>query len=352
MATLVAAVALFVGFRVVDLVTNRTYLETPFSFSVFGAGKSFWQPEQAGAFVVKQQLPRNLFNDFNSGGFVVWNLWPQYTDYIDGRSVPFGGTLLLHNTNLLEEPLDSVIWTNEAETRGINTIFLSMDFEAGTALRSMGNYCNAQRWRPVFLDAFGAVFLRVAPETADLVGRFGIDCRTVRFADPPAAASGPDQFRHLLNVGTILIVLDRNEEALQHLEKAERIFAENAFLHYAKGIALGNLGFAKDSEQELALSVKLGSTDDAPPALARIYDREGRYAEEEEVLERAAEQSTTPHWFYLMLGNVELKLKRPDLALASFEKAEQTSPFRGEAYSLGSEFRKQIADGKAQAIKN
>ena len=65
-------------------------------------------------------------------------------------------------------------------------MLLSMDFEAGTALRSLGSYCDAQHWRPVFLDAFGAVFLRVTPGTADLVHRLQIDCRTVQFADPPA----------------------------------------------------------------------------------------------------------------------------------------------------------------------
>ncbi len=349
---MVVVITCFVGVRSFDLITNRLYLRTPFAFSIFGVGKSLWQPEQAAAFVLKEQLPRNLFNDFNSGGFVVWNLSPRYPDYIDGRSVPFGGSLLLRNSSLLEESLDSAAWSSEADARGINTMLLSMDFEAGTALRSLGSYCDAQRWRPVFLDAFGAVFLRVVPETTDLVDRLQIDCRTVQFADPPVTASGPEQFRYLLNVGTILIVLDRNAEAMQRLEQAERIFTENAFLHYAKGIALGNLGFAKDSERELLTSIELGSTDDAPVALARMYEQDGRYAEEAQVLRSAADRSTRPHWLYLTLGNVELRLGRADLALASFQNAERESPFRGEAYSLGAEFRSQISAGKQRAMES
>jgi cytochrome c-type biogenesis protein CcmH/NrfG len=50
-----------------------------------------------------------------------------------------------------------------------------------------------------------------------------------------------------------------------------------------------------------------------------------------------------------MLGNVEVKLGRADLALKSFQNAERESPFRGEAYSLGEEFRSQIAAGKQHA---
>jgi hypothetical protein len=53
-----------------------------------------------------------------------------------------------------------------------------------------------------------------------------------------------------------------------------------------------------------------------------------------------------------MLGNVELKLGRSDLALAAFQNAERESPFRGEAFSLGEEFRSQVEAGKQQAMKN
>ena len=190
----IAVITCFAGIRSFDLITNRLYLRTPFSFSIFGAGVSLWRPERAAAFVLKEQLPRNLFHDFNSGGFVVWELSPGYPDYIDGRSVPFGGSLLLRNLSLLEQSLDSAAWSDEAAARGINTILLSMDFEAGTALRSLGSYCDAQKWRPVFLDAFGAVFLRISPETTDLVHRLEIDCRTVLFADPPASVCVPSSF--------------------------------------------------------------------------------------------------------------------------------------------------------------
>ena len=340
---------LLVALRVSDLVTNRYYLGTPYALSIFGAGNSLWQPEKAADFVLQEKLPRNLFHDFNSGGFVVWTLWPSYPDYIDGRSVPFGGDLLMRNSSLLEQPLDSEEWTKEADARGINTLLFSMDFEVGTALRSVGSYCGARNWRLVFLDAFGAVFVRVGPGTAGLIRRFEIDCKTVQFAGPSLAATRAEQFRHLLNVATILVVLDRNAEALQVLDKAEAIFTENAFLHYVKGIALGNVEMGADAEREFLRSIQLGSIDDAPAALARIYDQDGRFAEAARILNNAAEQSARPHWLYLTLGNVQLKLRRADLALTSFEKAGKWSPFLGDAYSLGAAFRAQVEAGKEQA---
>jgi tetratricopeptide (TPR) repeat protein len=350
--TMILVAGSFVALRISDLVTNLFYLRTPYIFSTFGAGNSSWYPDQAAVFVLKERLPHNIFNDFNLGGFVTWKLTPEYSDYIDGRSVPFGGALLLRNIDLLAQPLDSTDWSTEADARKINTIILSTDFEGGNALRMLNSYCDAQHWRPVFLNESGAVFLRVVPETANLINQLQIDCKTVQFEDPPATFRKAEQFRYLLNVAALLIVFDRNTEALHRLDQAERIFSENPFFHYAKGIALGNLGFPADSERELHASIELGFTDDAPVALARLYDGQGRYAEEAQVLGRAAEQSaSTAHVLYLMLGNVQLTLGRADLAFTSFNEAEKESPFIGDAYPLGAEFRAQIAEGRQRATK-
>jgi tetratricopeptide (TPR) repeat protein len=177
----------------------------------------------------------------------------------------------------------------------------------------------------------------------------------VQFADPPVTASRAEQFRYLLNVGTILMVLDRNAEAMQHLEKAEQIFAGlcgQCILALCKRDRSREYGVCERLRARAAHFDKLGSIDDAPAALARIYEQDGRYAEEAEVLRSAADQSKRSHWLYLMLGNVELHLGRADLALAAFQNAERESPFRGEAYALGEEFRSQIAAGKQRAMQS
>jgi hypothetical protein len=47
-----------------------------------------------------------------------------------------------------------------------------------------------------------------------------------------------------------------------------------------------------------------------------------------------------------------MKLGHAELALSAFQKAERESPFRGEAYSLGTEFRSQAEAGKQRAIES
>ena len=85
----VALVAIFcalTGLRIADLVSNRYYVVSA-STSSFGPGESWSFPERAAAFIEREQLPGNIFQPYNLGGFTALRLGPHYLDYIDGRGV-------------------------------------------------------------------------------------------------------------------------------------------------------------------------------------------------------------------------------------------------------------------------
>ncbi len=351
LALAVIMLTTLVGIRVWDLVTNRYYLRTPYQFSLFGPGESRWYPEDAATFLKREQLPGNVFNDYNVGGFAAWRLLPEYPDYVDGRGGPFDGKILQRSFELRGQSLDSSEWQREAASRNINTIMVSVDHELGGGLSGLDTFCASERWRSVYLDTHAALFVRVTPETSGLIRRLQIDCNKTKFDSPPALDGNrgrAERFDYYLNAAAILVVLNRNVEALDELEQAGRIFSENAFLHYAKGTALLSTGRWPDAELELRTSIKLDSND-APYALARLYDQQGRYADEAAVLSRAAERSSQPHWLYVRLGYAQLALGQPRLALHSFDEAEKTSPFGNEATELGASFEAQIAEGRRRA---
>jgi hypothetical protein len=348
---LLAMVGLFVGVRVSDLVSNRHYLETPQQFTAFGPGTSYWYPNDAAAFLLREQLPGNIFNDYSSGGFVAWALSPSYPDYIDGRAIPFGDSFFLHSKELLARPLDSPAWHLEAETRKLNTVLVSTDHELSSSLDELGTFCASQQWRPVYLDTHAAIFVRVKPETAALLSRLQIDCNNVRFDHPPESNGNrgrAEAFHYYLNAGYILLALGRPAEALNSLDRAGSIFSDSAFLHFARGFALQNLGRWAEAEPELIRSSEFGS-ESATLALAAQYEQLGRYADEARILAHAAERSDRPYWLYLKLGYAQLALGQPHEALLSFDRADEESPFVGEAATLGEGFRAQVAEGRRRA---
>jgi hypothetical protein len=349
-AIVAVAVLALVLVRVVDLVSNRYYLRTPTTMSLFGPGETTLFPEKATRFTQENRLPANILNDYNSGGYLVWNLYGSYRDYFDGRSIPFGAAFFVRLEKLLGQSPDSPDWHREADSRGINTVILAMDHDLGV-LGALHNFCNSQSWRPVFLDPYGAVFVRATPETGDFLQAHRIDCGQAPLYIQPAGAnsrSRAERFRSILNAGAILVALRRDVEALEQLQQAELIFRDNAFLHYAKGSALQDLDRVSEAEAELLTAFDLGS-EEAPYALASLYNKQRRYQDEFKILSQAVTKADRPYRLYVALGYAQLALDRPDDALSSFNRAEEESPYVYEAAGLGEGFRTQIAEGRRRA---
>lgn len=338
--------------RVGDLVSNNYYLRTPDQVSLFGPGVAAWYPEQAASFIQRKHLPGNIYNEYSLGGFASWRLSPVYPDYIDGRGEPFEHGLFFRSLELLQEPLDSAKWIEESNHREINTVVISLNHVLGQGLLNIGRFCKSQGWHTVYLDTSAAVFVRDRPETAGLVDAMRVDCDKVRFDNPPALAgvSGKAQrFNYYLDAAGILNAMGRGGEALQELGRAERIFEESRDLHYLKGVALYSTGSPGESERELRRSLQIAPSEQTSTLLAMLYRDQGRYGEGAAVLSRAVENSDHPHQLYLELGVLDLDLGLPSQALIAFDKAEKSSPYDGDAASIGTSFKALLADGRESA---
>jgi len=342
----------FLTVRGWDLVSNRFYLRTIDQYSAFGPGLSWWFPEQAMVFIMRERPPAHIFNEYDLGGFASWTLSPVYADFIDGRAVPFGGALFFDATELMGSMLDGAKWRQEADARNINTLIVSVDREYGEGLSKLYESCRSRTWRPIYLDTHAAVFVRVRPENADLLNRQQLNCDQVHFDAPPSAAGfrgRAERFNYYLNSGAILVVLEHYTEALQQLQQAEVLFYDNAYLHYEKGVALQYTGDEAGAERELREAVALDHMDGAALALARLYMQQGRPADAVTILSREAEWSPRPFQLYLELGAAQLATGAPQQALLSFDHAEKQSPFLAQAAPLGINFNKTLAEGRTRA---
>jgi len=344
-------VAGFTGARIGDLVTNSYYLRTPGQLSLFGAGAASWLPESAASFIKRKQLPGNIYNEYNIGGFAAWKLLPTYPDYIDGRGAPFDGSLFFRSLELLQEPLDSTKWTEEANRRGINTIVILANHTVGHGLPNM-DACGSKGWSTVYLDTQAAVFVRNLPETARIVNALKIDCNKIQFDQPPTRSGmrgDAERFNYYLDAAGVLNALARSPEALQKLELAEHIFQESRDLHYMKGLALYSTGSRAEAERELRRSLEIAPSEQTSTLLAMLYRDQGRYGEGATVLSRAVEHSAHPHQLYLEQGVLNLDMGQLAQALSLFDEAEKSSPYQGDAASLGASFNALLADGRESA---
>jgi tetratricopeptide (TPR) repeat protein len=349
---LLGAALLLVLIRSGDLIWNRYYLFAG-QLSLFGPGVSWWYPERAAAFLLRERLPRNLFNEFNSGGYLAWRIGPEYPVYVDGRLIPFGARFLTHQQNLMQQPPDSPEWQREADLWNINTILVSVARYGGLGSFPLQQFCGSQAWSPVYLDEVAAIFVRNRPENAAWINRLKIDCATVQINPPPTIAMGSharenaELFNFYANAGSLFYVLGRGQDALRYLLAAEQIFPDDSNLHSTLGQLYQAYNRPKLAEQEYRTSVQLRPTDTGWFLLGRLYVSARRYEDAAEAFRHAAGLSYQACDRYLDLGELYVEMNRPDEALEAFARAVRLTPY-SRSSPWGRVFYARVAAGRAR----
>lgn len=274
--------------RSVDVITNYHYLAER-NLSTFGTGLSGWFPRGAAEFIQNQNLPGEVLNTFNEGGYILWTLGPQRRDYIDGRGVPFGRAFAEHGGELLSTPLDTAAWQQEADHYGINTIVFPLTLDE-ISLSRLTSDCHSQQWRPVYLDEVSIVLVRRTPANEALISRFEVDCATAPVPRDPLPLNAAS-FNQWVNAARVLSALGRNSEALAAADKAMAIFPDNAHARWYRGQILYALQRQTEAEQEWQRALALAPREVTPWAslpgfqamvwssLAELYGRQDRSAE-------------------------------------------------------------------------
>lgn len=348
--TAVALAYLMVGLaclRSADLVSNRAYLGST-SLSNFGAGASWWFPEEASAFIERENIPGQIFNSYNEGGYLVWRLDPKYPDYIDGRALPFGPELFERNRALLATPPDSPEWQREAEKYGIHAIIVPLSRYNGVDLFPvLRQFCASAAWRPVYLDEVSGVFVRHTPESEGLIAKSGIDCATAPLPRTAPQGDGSRAFNQWTNAAALLHALGRDPEAFAATTHALDIFESSAYVHFLRGKLFEQARDLPAAEQEYRRSASQEVNGSTWSSLGAIYRREGHLADAIAAWRRAANLLRSPDRELLALGYAELEAHEPGAALRAFDRAA-SQPARQSDIA----FQIELARGRARACRD
>jgi tetratricopeptide (TPR) repeat protein len=335
--------------RSIDLVTNRYYFGGDTTNSTFGAGLSWWFPQRAVKFIKREKLPGEIFNSYNAGGYLTWELGPQRRDYIDGRDTLFETARIQRARQLLQSPPDSALWQQEAERYDINTIVLSVARYDGLQFVRLKDFCNAQSWRPVYLDEVSLVVVRRRPETEELIGRSQVDCATAPVPAAPLDGGRAEAFNQWANAASVLAALDRKYEALTATDKAISIFPRSAIVHLVRADVLFALSRFPEAEREYLEAVSLHPDKFTWSALGDFYRKRNRDNDAMFALKKAIQLQVRPELSLVQLGYYSLHLGRPNDALEAFDKAVQSAtPEIAKATGRGS-FSYNVATGRAEA---
>ncbi len=333
--------------HIVDYATSRTYVAFNSDWR-FGAGESSWFPERAAAFIEREGLPGNIFEEYALGGYEAWRLGPRYPDFLDGRSDRLRPDLVAEQHKLYTADPDSDTWRTSAEQWNLNVLMVAVSGFRSMQKLNPAAFCHSLYWRPVYMDDTALVFIRNVPQNRPWIDRLEINCDTQALT-PSAESSRSRLYDFYFNSGALFFNLGRDSGAEFALRRASQLFPSDPNVHLLlAGLLQRQKNFSAE-EQEFLTALSLNESSGTWFSLGQLYAYEGRGAEAVQALKRAAGSSAQPLDIYMYLAQLELEQSHPEQALAAFAGAERSSPYRNGGESLAPELYAQIAEGRSEA---
>ncbi len=130
-------------------------------------------PKGAADFLVAHNIKGHIFNDFNSGAYLVGRCFPNIKVFIDGRTEVYGPNFFKNYLRIWEKQ-DIAFFDQVAEDYGMTLAFLNSTGEAipPTLLRHLYTH---EDWALIYFDHDGMIFAKRIPENKDLIKRLGMD---------------------------------------------------------------------------------------------------------------------------------------------------------------------------------
>jgi hypothetical protein len=143
------------------LVINVILLLAPFVLIVsriwqFATHQRYYEtirnPVAAVEFLKSQHLPGPIYNRYGWGGYLIYQLYPDYRVYIDGRADVYGDAFFTEAMMTYDGVND---WARVFNSYGIKTVLISPDAPLANLLRN-----DSSNWKLVYQDDDAVIFTR------------------------------------------------------------------------------------------------------------------------------------------------------------------------------------------------
>ncbi len=109
-------------------------------------------PVAAVEFLKSKHLPGPIYNRYGWGGYLIYQLYPEYRVYIDGRADVYGDAFFAEAMRTYDGASD---WSSTLDRYGIKSVLISPDAPLAGLLRS-----DAGKWNLVYEDKDAIIFTR------------------------------------------------------------------------------------------------------------------------------------------------------------------------------------------------
>jgi len=202
-------------------------------------------PEGAVDFLLENNIRGNIYNEFNSGAYIIGRCYPQLKVFIDGRTEVYGGSFFKKHVDISKGNIK--LFDEQLNNYEINVVLLnSVLYEIPKSI--LRHLYKKNNWILVYFDEFAVVFLKDRQENIDIIDRFKIDLNKwqVKKADLEKIGSQKVVPYSYINRAYTLYTLRLYDQAIQEAREAIRVKSDSLDAHKLLGtIYYGQRSYAE-----------------------------------------------------------------------------------------------------------
>ncbi|MFH1454416.1 MAG: tetratricopeptide repeat protein [Armatimonadota bacterium] len=227
-------------------------------------------PKEAVLFLQANELPPNIFNAYEWGGYLAFNLYPQYKIYIDGR-VNFAYPIKVY-TDYLNITACSKDWQKLLDEYNAEII---MTAKIKERINPVFNYSikNSKNWEKIYEDEVCIIYIKTELLNKISRIRYPLSYYICVTAGEDAFRKGeykkaeklfkkaleiyPRSTRAMINLGTVLCMQGKEDEGVELFKEAVIIGPLADIVHYNLGRYYIQNGDLKKAKKEFLKELKV-----------------------------------------------------------------------------------------------
>lgn len=305
-------------------------------------------PNKAVDFILKNDLPQNLFNLFNYGSYLIYRLYPEKKVFIDGRTELYGDDFFKNYQKIVYINKNTI--TELFKEYKINTVLVS-----GTSLEVLNlssYFFNAAGWVLVYFDGYSAIFVKDTPQNRVFVDKLKVDLKhwqTLKADIDQIGMKNISPYPYI-NRARMFYYWGLDEQALSEAREALRILPSNSDAYNI----IGRM-YLKQKLYDLAFenlrlaNIFAPSNIETLTNLGNFYIQKGEFEEAIRKYKRLTELNPCFSEGYYLLGRAFAKTNNLRQAIKLLERAIKLNPFKAQYYKELSELLYKNKDFKRAA---
>lgn len=240
-------VSTFLVFMIFFVVSGDYYKKAGL-FKVFG----FSVPnglERAVGFVKQNKVEGPMFNNFDIGGYLIWQLYPQEKVFVDNRPEAYSVKFFNELYKPMQENKEK--WLEFSEKYGINFIFFGHTDATPWGDSFIRNIVKNPDWKIVYINEDAIIFVKNNKKNAEIISKFSITSKNaVGKISDDIKNSNKNKTDLNLALSRTLFNINLLEPAVYFADEVIKVDSKNSYAYLYKGIV--HIYYPDKQNQKLA----------------------------------------------------------------------------------------------------